>query len=83
MIHIELDFSLHRRHMLSMNLISESPKSTLPNHAHLRVLQPQVILIVHTLRVNSEVGVGYVEPEEHCDTTGHNREDLEPAFRIQ
>ena len=80
MVHIELDLALHSRHMLSMNLISEGPESTLPNHADLRVLQPQIVFIIDTLRINSEVGVGDVEPEEHCDTAGHHRENLEPTF---
>ena len=67
MVRVELELTLKGRHMLSVNLVGESPEDTLPDQASLGILQTQVVLIVDRLRIYCEVEVGHVEPETDCD----------------
>ena len=66
-VRIEFDLSLECTHVLSMDLKCKRPESTFPNHTCFRVLNSNVILIIYTLRADSEVIICYVEPE-----TNHN-----------
>ena len=54
--------------MLSVDLVGESPEDTLPDHARLRVLQSQVVLVVDRLRTHGEVEISDVEPEADSET---------------
>ena len=68
--------------MLTVDLVGEVPEDALPNKARLTILQPQVVLVVSTLRNNVEVEVRDVEPEADHSKSGKQRPALEPAFGV-
>lgn len=68
--------------MLTVDLVGEVPEDALPNKARLTILQPQVVLIVSTLRNNVEVEVRDVEPEADHSNSGKQRPALEPALGV-
>jgi hypothetical protein len=68
--------------MLTVDLVGEVPEDALPNKARLTILQPQVVLVVSTLRNNVEVEVRDVEPEADHSNSGKQRPALEPALGV-
>ena len=69
---IEFYLSLECTHMLSMDLECEGPESTFPNHPCFCIFNSNVILIVNTLRTDSEVIVCNVEPEANHNKSTQN-----------
>jgi len=79
---IELNLSLERGHVLSMDLVSEGPEVTFPNETGLGVLQSQVVFLIDTLRCDAEVEIGDVEPIRNDEQGGNVGPHLEPTFRV-
>ena len=82
MVSVELEFTLHGRHMLSVNLEGESPEHTFPNHTSIGVLHSNVVFVVYCHGTDSKVSVGDIEPETDHDKTRAHSEYLEPTFRV-
>ena len=68
---VELDLTLECGHVLTVDLIGQSPEGTLPDHAGLGVLEAKEVLVVNARRRHAEVEVRNVEPEGH-HTHGRN-----------
>ena len=81
-VRVEFNFAHHGRTVLSVDLESESPEHALPDHACLRVLNSQVVLIIDCLRANSKVSIGDIEPKADDDETREDRKYLEPTLRV-
>ena len=82
MVREEFNFAHHGRTVLSVDLESESPEHTLPDHAGLCVLNSQVVLVIDGLRADSEVSIGDIKPETDDNETRENGKDLKPTLRV-
>ena len=69
MVSEELALSLQSRHVLTVDLESQGPESTLPNQTSLGVLYSNVVFVVDTLGRGCEVEASCVVPVRN-DTNG-------------